>query len=104
MEKDLDQKRLELGVIKHVDDAKCGKCGQASLYVYPDAYQKCLECGHAFTTDAAPAKDTTQRSLLAEKDSEVRKPDPIEPKLREAPAKEELQKPPEKKRKGFLKW
>ncbi|MCX6658214.1 MAG: hypothetical protein NTY62_05970 [Euryarchaeota archaeon] len=104
MEKDLDQKRLELGVIKHVDDAKCGKCGQASLYVYPDANQKCLECGHTFTTDAAPAEDATQRSPLAEKDSEVRKPVPIARKLKQAPAKEELQKAPEKKRKGFLKW
>lgn len=104
MEKDLDQKRLELGVIKHVDNVKCGKCGQASLYVYPDANQKCLECGHAFTTSASPTEDTTQRPLPAEKDSKVRKRVIVEPKLEGAPAKEELQKAPEKKRRGFLKW
>ena len=104
IEKDLDQKRLELGIIKHVDGAKCSKCGQSSLYVYPDANQKCLECGHTFTADAAPVEDTKQRSPPAEKDSEVSKPIPIARKLREAPAKEALQKAPEKKRKGFLKW
>ncbi|MBU0624708.1 MAG: hypothetical protein KJ672_07665 [Candidatus Thermoplasmatota archaeon] len=104
MEKDLDQKRLELGVIKHVDDAKCGKCGQASLYVYPDANQKCLECGHTFTANAPPAEDMIQRSAAVEKDPEVRKPVPIERKLKGATAKEPPQKAPEKKRKGFLKW
>ncbi len=104
MEKDLDQKRLELGVIKHVDDAKCGKCGQASLYVYPDANQKCLECGHTFTTDAPPAEERTRRSPLAGRLPELREPVPAEPRPSEAPAKEEPQKEPEKKRKRFLKW
>jgi hypothetical protein len=104
MEKDLDQKRLELGVIKHVEDAKCGKCGQGSLYVYPDANQKCLECGHTFTTDAPHAEDRTQRPPLPKRDSAVRGPVPSEPKPGEAPATEGLQKAPEKKRKRFLKW
>lgn len=89
MEKNLDQKRLELGVIKHVDGAKCGKCGQASLYIYPDAIQKCIECGHAFAASASPAED---------------KPVSIEPKTGGEPSKEELQKAPEKKRRSFLRW
>jgi hypothetical protein len=104
MEKDLDQKRLELGVIRHVEDAKCGKCGQSSLYIYPDANQKCLECGHTFTTDAAPAEEEAQEAPLAQKDSDMSKPAPIERKIRSTQAKEEPRKAPEKKRKGFLRW
>ena len=50
MEKDMDKKRLELGTIKHVDGAKCGRCGQESLYSYPNMTQKCLACGHSFST------------------------------------------------------
>ena len=44
IDKDLDNKRLELGTIKHVDGAKCEKCGQESLYEYPNSSRKCLTC------------------------------------------------------------
>jgi hypothetical protein len=104
MEKDLDQKRLELGVIKHVGDTKCGKCGQASLYIYPDAKQKCLECGHTFTTDAPPVEDTSRSSSTGQKNTGAPKRAPIDLKPGGTPAKEEPQKANEKKRRGFFRW
>ncbi len=104
MEKDLDQRRLEHGVIRHVDDAKCGKCGQASLYVYPDANQKCLECGHTFTTEATPERGAMQRAPVTGTGPGTRTPASADQTPTGAIAKEEPQKAPEKKRKGFLRW
>ncbi|MBE0518735.1 MAG: hypothetical protein IH630_05860 [Thermoplasmata archaeon] len=46
---DLDKKRIELGVAKKVEGAKCGKCGEEELYAHPDGIQKCNRCGHSFT-------------------------------------------------------
>jgi len=66
LERALDQKRLELRIITHVDDAKCGKCGQESLYLYPGSRQKCLECGHSFVMPVEPlpakVKETAQQA------------------------------------------
>ncbi len=46
LEHDLDKKRLELGIVKKVEGAKCDKCGAESVYLYPNARMKCFECGH----------------------------------------------------------
>ncbi len=46
---DLDKKRIELGVAKKIEGAKCGKCGEEELYAHPDGIQKCNKCGHSFS-------------------------------------------------------
>jgi len=48
IEKDLDLKRLELGIVHHVEGVKCSACGQESLYVHPNGTEKCFECGQSF--------------------------------------------------------
>jgi hypothetical protein len=45
MERELDNKRLELGTIKHVEAMMCVKCTQESVYAYPNGSRKCLTCG-----------------------------------------------------------
>ena len=70
MQKDIDHMRVEKGVIKHVDEARCGKCGKESLYVYPNNTQKCMECGHSFSLVAPPTLET-----LAEADVAASKPE-----------------------------
>lgn len=50
MEKDIKRLRTERGILKHVEDGKCGECGKESLYVYPDDTTRCDECGHTFST------------------------------------------------------
>lgn len=94
IEKDLDKKRLELGVIKHVDDVKCEKCGRASIYLYPNSNRKCLECGQTSMIGAPPA----------EKVPEPREGAIREEKREEARVKEEPPKEPVKKKRGFLRW
>lgn len=55
MEKDIDSKRIDRGVIKRVEGARCEKCGLEALYRYPDKTEKCVECGQKST----PAPATT---------------------------------------------
>jgi len=55
LEKDIDAKRIDRGVIKRVDGAKCEKCGQEALYAYPDRTEKCVKCGQK--TAKAPVVD-----------------------------------------------
>jgi len=56
IEKELDNKRLELGTIKHVDGVKCEKCSQESVYEYPNSSKKCLTCGAiTHSQQSAPA-------------------------------------------------
>jgi hypothetical protein len=94
MDKELDKKRLELGIIKHVDGAKCGKCGQESLYSYPDMTQKCLECGHSFSTSE------TQESVFPS--AEVQSfPGPAIEQKDDGDATSQQDK---KKKFGFLRW
>lgn len=45
IEKDLDNKRLEFGTIKHVEGERCSKCSQESVYEYRNLSKKCLSCG-----------------------------------------------------------
>ncbi len=44
-EKELDQKKLELGLITKVEGASCQSCGGDSVYSYQDKSKKCIECG-----------------------------------------------------------
>jgi hypothetical protein len=60
VEKELDKRRIEHGVAMKVEDAKCGKCGQVSLYSFPGDLKKCVKCGHEFSMTAAPRPATMQ--------------------------------------------
>jgi len=105
MEKELDQKRLELGVIRHIDGARCGNCGQESLYSYPNATQKCLECGHAFLPSppavigkgAEASNETVEESATG---GTARKDQP----RRKVVAEKSPEKVSDKKKKGFFRW
>jgi len=58
--KDIIAKRIELGVAKKLEGAKCGKCGRETLYVHPDEVLRCSECYHSFTTGPTPSAAPTQ--------------------------------------------
>jgi len=65
MEKDIDAKRIDRGVIKLVEGAKCEKCGQEALYAYPDRSEKCVKCGQMSaavppTAQPAPGKQPSE--------------------------------------------
>jgi len=108
MQKDLDSKRIEMGVIKKVEDAKCGKCGKKSLYTYPNNTQKCLNCGHAFSLAPPPQMGPQAQAPPAAPTVAVQAPpsvpatQPIQPAAAtpQAPVSEGEKK--EKKR--FFRW
>lgn len=77
MEKDLDSKRIDRGVIKQVEGTKCEKCGQEAIYSYPDRSEKCIECGEKKSPPATVPAAMTQSQATP---------------------------PPEPKKKGFLRW
>lgn len=58
IDKRLDKERIERGVAKKVEDAKCGKCGKKSLYSFPNDVKKCVECGHSFSMTVEPRPTT----------------------------------------------
>jgi hypothetical protein len=106
METELEKKRLEQGVVRHLSDAKCGKCGDAALYSYPDGSQRCKECGHSFiisqdpvTVVDAPKADAAQSSGVSPTEdaspSESDQTAATEPPQANAPGEK-------KKRKGFF--
>jgi hypothetical protein len=98
MEKSLDKKRIDAGVLKHVPDAKCGRCGHKTLYSFPNASQKCVECGHSFSfVPSADAVVQTQPQQTPAVDQES------SPEVVNIATQEPIQKEPEK-RKRFLKW
>jgi len=102
LERALDQKRLEIGAIKHIDGAKCDECGQESIYAYPGPKQKCLECGHIFLMPA-PAE-----SMMGPRQIPVQTP-PTEATAAPQPAERQpagqvaASEAPEKK-KRLLRW
>lgn len=60
LEKDLEHKRVELGIVKKVEGAKCEKCGLEAVYLYPNTMMKCLECGYVRNPTAAPQAGPVQ--------------------------------------------
>ncbi len=58
-DRELDKKRLEMGVIRHLDGVSCAECEQESVYVYPNSSRRCLECGHTTTDAQQPSADQT---------------------------------------------
>jgi ribosomal protein L37AE/L43A len=98
MEPELDKKRIETGAAKPIEDAKCGKCGAKSLYMFPNEVQKCTDCGHSFVMpqevpDAIPAG--TAQAAPTEQTSA--------PQQTQAAASAS-DKTAEKKKKGWLRW
>lgn len=57
---ELDKKRVEHGVAKKIEDAKCGKCGEVSLYSFPGEVRKCVKCGHSFSMTSTPRPSTME--------------------------------------------
>jgi len=65
IEKELDNRRLELGTIKHIEGSKCEKCRQESMYEYPDASRKCLTCGDIIKAPRAMPTSVAQSPSAA---------------------------------------
>jgi hypothetical protein len=89
----LDDKRIELGVMKPLDGVKCGKCGRESIYALPKDARKCVECGHTFflsVSAAAPEPSATPTIPSAQVSGSTA-----------VSAGESQQKP---KKKGFFRW
>lgn len=92
MEKDLDRKRIEVGVAVRIPNAKCGKCKKKSLYAFPGSVRKCMSCGHSFSVSEVKAESETAVDA-----SRQVKPAEQPPK----PVPEEKTKPPEGKKRWF---
>ncbi len=94
MEGELDKKRIETGVAKPVSDAKCGKCGAESLFLFPNSVRKCTDCGHSFVVP--------QTEPVPEVVSAVATQPPVTstPQVQTQPP---AGQPPEKK-KRWIKW
>jgi hypothetical protein len=82
LEKNLDSKRIELGVVKRLEGVKCESCGKKSVYIYPDSAQKCVGCGHVQSHEvpvsakvdetskaAAPSASAVERKAVLEAQS-----------------------------------
>jgi len=97
MEGELDKKRIETGVAKPVSDAKCGKCGAESLYLFPNSVQKCTDCGHSFVVpQSEPAEQEQAKNAQSE---------PVTASAQvQAPAKAAEAGQPAEKKKRWLKW
>lgn len=94
LDNELDKKRLELGVIKHVDGAKCGKCGHESLYIYPNMRQKCRECGHSFSTSETQGVVASSTEKQPSSGAAIEQKDAVD-----ATSQQD-----KKKKFGFLRW
>ena len=97
MEGELDKKRIEAGVAKPVSDAKCGKCGAESLYLFPNSVQKCTDCGHSLVVpQSEPAEQEQAKNAQSE---------PVMASAQvQAPAKAAEAGQPAEKKKRWLKW
>ncbi|MEW5747173.1 MAG: hypothetical protein AB1793_00075 [Candidatus Thermoplasmatota archaeon] len=92
IEDDLDRERVERGVARKVEDAKCGKCGKEALYAFPNDRRKCVECGHSFSMVVEPLPATMEP---------IEKPVSSSPQAQAAPAKVAAPQAEEQK-KGFF--
>ncbi len=86
LEREIDQKRIEKGVIAKAEGVKCAKCAQESVYTYQDGMKKCINCGHTIEAPPKPAPKVVQA--------------PVPSTQRPVPPSDE-QKP---KKRGFFRW
>jgi len=93
LEKNLQKARIDRGIAKHIEDAKCGKCGKKSLYQYPNNVERCHECGHTFTTAGEGVRGEDQQPSR-----QVAQAPPT------SPPEQQAQKPEEKKKRRLLRW
>ena len=91
LEKPIEMKKVERGIIKRIEGARCPECSEESLYMYPDGSQKCFGCGHSSKV-AASEKRTVVPKVVESPVQPASKPDA-------APAESEP-----KKKKGFFRW
>jgi ribosomal protein L37AE/L43A len=106
LEKDVDMKRLELGIVRHIDGVKCSSCGQESLYAHPNGTQKCFECGQSFQVPAVEPVKSADRSPQESGEkvkADLRKPTRV---LKESVTQtmDKSKGEPEKKKKGLFRW
>ncbi len=101
-EKALDKKRVELGVVRRLEDAKCGKCGKKALYVYPNETQKCMECGHTYSVAPPPQGPSSTPPTPVQEPAREQQQAPASP----APPAQPSQEAPQvaKKKRKLLKW
>lgn len=92
IEGDLDRERVERGVAKKVEDAKCGKCGKKALYSFPNDRRTCIECGHSFSMVVEPLPATMEP---------IERPVSSSPQAQAEPAKEAAP-PAEEQKKGLF--
>lgn len=97
VEKDVDLKRLERGIVKRVENAKCSECGQPSLYEFPDGSQKCFECGNRIS---AQIKEVRPQATPSSTPAPVREqPSSMPPVNVESPAATT-----QRKKRKLLRW
>jgi hypothetical protein len=107
LEKDVDMKRLELGIVRHLEGVKCSSCGQESLYAHPNGTQKCFECGQSYQVPVAepvkPPERSPQQSRV-DADVDLQKTTRVL-KVPVTQTRAETEGEPEKKRKkGLFRW
>jgi ribosomal protein L37E len=84
-EKELDQKKLELGQIAKVEGTSCSNCGKESVYSYQDKSRKCIECGQPATTQdnrgpEPSATDKMKAEATSQTEQEAQRGDAVPPK------------------------
>jgi hypothetical protein len=107
LEKDVDMKRLELGIVRHLEGVKCSSCGQESLYAHPNGTQKCFECGQSFLVAAvepvkSPGESPQASGEDARTDLQMSAPEPKAPVAQTMT--ETKGEPEKKKKKGLFRW
>jgi ribosomal protein L37AE/L43A len=107
VEKDVDLKRLELGIVRHVDGVKCTSCGQESLYAHPNGTQKCFECGQSYQGPATESAKSLVRVLKESREDAKAEPQKSTPGPTAPAAQtgvETKTEPERRKKKGFFRW
>ena len=107
LEKDVDMKRLELGIVRHLEGVKCSSCGQESLYAHPNGTQKCFECGQSFQVSAAEPVKPPERSPQQSRDianADLQKTTRVLKAPVSQTRAETKGEPEKKKKKGLFRW
>lgn len=103
LRKDLDMKRVERGVITHIPEAKCGKCGKESLYTYPDSSSKCMDCGHHFNMATQASPSPASQPAISPAVQQTAQP-ASERKTATRVLKSETKVETKKEKKGLFRW